>query len=606
MHKGDIMDLEKIATSAIVMEISKTNILSSFINDGDKEPCWDGNIYIHENAKHTKKNIKRIPTQVKGRAATAKSVKESIKYGVSYDDLNAYMMDGGTIFFVVYIDKEKGEVLQIYYTVLLPIKIKDIFKQKKKTYYVSLKKFPADNKKKIEVVYDAYANAQRQKSFAGTNSPTIEELSKKGVLEGISFHFVHTGEEVVPSMIPKIMEGNSFTIYANVTGNPIGIPVEYCENISQVLTCQQFDRHVTVAGVKYYDKYQNIYSISTVKTVIGNCLTMTYPMIEETEKRKIPVTLEFSINGTLREQIKKIEFVIAIATKGGFEIGDIDIPVSLNREEFREKLNELTERVHWLKSIQDLLNRMHITRDLEINKCTEEDKKNLNLLMTALGEQKPIKDISQDLNILHTLKISNLSLGVIYIKHTDGKYYMYDYFNKHLEAYYKIEGREIRISQFSTMNVKDFTKYDNMYLLIILEDFKQIPISSDILNQANCLMLEMLKAYDQCKLKDLLYTAEQINEWLKQYPDLIEQDICIINGCQITIRQGELNYADKAKLFAISEKSNNMNYRAGAFILLEYMDEAEKIFSSFNDTQMKEFSNYPIYNLYQRYKKKKG
>lgn len=314
-------------------------------------PCWDGNIYIHENAKHTKKNIKRIPTQVKGRAATAKSVKESIKYGVSYDDLNAYMMDGGTIFFVVYIDKEKGEVLQIYYTVLLPIKIKDIFKQKKKTYYVSLKKFPADNKKKIEVVYDAYANAQRQKSFAGTNSPTIEELSKKGVLEGISFHFVHTGEEVVPSMIPKIMEGNSFTIYANVTGNPIGIPVEYCENISQVLTCQQFDRHVTVAGVKYYDKYQNIYSISTVKTVIGNCLTMTYPMIEETEKRKIPVTLEFSINGTLREQIKKIEFVIAIVTKGGFEIGDIDIPVSLNREEFREKLNELTERVLWLKSI---------------------------------------------------------------------------------------------------------------------------------------------------------------------------------------------------------------------------------------------------------------
>ena len=67
MHKGDIMDLEKIATSAIVMEISKTNILSSFINDGDKEPCWDGNIYIHENAKHTKKNIKRILSKLRKR-----------------------------------------------------------------------------------------------------------------------------------------------------------------------------------------------------------------------------------------------------------------------------------------------------------------------------------------------------------------------------------------------------------------------------------------------------------------------------------------------------------------------------------------------------------
>lgn len=52
------MDLEKIATSAIVSSISKTDTLSGFINDGDKEPCWDGNIYIHENSRHSKKNIK--------------------------------------------------------------------------------------------------------------------------------------------------------------------------------------------------------------------------------------------------------------------------------------------------------------------------------------------------------------------------------------------------------------------------------------------------------------------------------------------------------------------------------------------------------------------
>ena len=97
---------------------------------------------------------------------------------------------------------------------------------------------------------------------------------------------------MVPSMMPKILEGKSFTIYANVIGNPIGILLNIVK-IFQVLTCQQFDRHVTVAGVKYYDKYQNIYSISTVKTVIGNCLTMTYPAIEEIEKRKLPVTLEF-------------------------------------------------------------------------------------------------------------------------------------------------------------------------------------------------------------------------------------------------------------------------------------------------------------------------
>ena len=74
------MDLEKIATSAIVSSISKTDTLSGFINDGDKEPCWDGNIYIHENSRHSKKNIKRIPTQVKGKAVKTKSVIDKIIY----------------------------------------------------------------------------------------------------------------------------------------------------------------------------------------------------------------------------------------------------------------------------------------------------------------------------------------------------------------------------------------------------------------------------------------------------------------------------------------------------------------------------------------------
>ena len=66
------MDLEKIATSALVSSISQTDILSGFINNGDKEPCWDGNIYIYENSSHSKKNIKRIPTQVKGKGVKGK------------------------------------------------------------------------------------------------------------------------------------------------------------------------------------------------------------------------------------------------------------------------------------------------------------------------------------------------------------------------------------------------------------------------------------------------------------------------------------------------------------------------------------------------------
>ena len=240
------MDLEKIATSAIVSSISKTDTLSGFINDGDKEPCWDGNIYIHENSRHSKKNIKRIPTQVKGKAVKTKSVKDKIKYRVKYDDLKAYMMDGGTLFFVVYIEKETGEALQIYYADLLPIRIMKILEQTQDSYSIDFFSFPSDNKEKIEVVLNAYNDAQRQKSFAGKRLPTIDELNRKGIMESLSFHVTHVGKEISPNTIPQVMEGKSITLYANIKGNPIGIPVEQHQNITQVTTCQKFDKKIFV------------------------------------------------------------------------------------------------------------------------------------------------------------------------------------------------------------------------------------------------------------------------------------------------------------------------------------------------------------------------
>ena len=85
----------------------------------------------------------------------------------------------------------------------------EIIKQKQDSYSISFAKFSSDNKKKIEIVLDAYDNAQKQKNYAGKKLPTIDELSKEGILESISFNIT-----------PQIMEGKSITLYANIKGNP--------------------------------------------------------------------------------------------------------------------------------------------------------------------------------------------------------------------------------------------------------------------------------------------------------------------------------------------------------------------------------------------------
>ena len=188
------MGTEKLATSAVETAIEKTDRLSSFINSGDKEPCWDGNIYIHEGKNHTKKNIKKVATQVKGKLVSRNQVADSIKYRISSDDLTAYMMNGGTMFFVVYIDKNTKDALQIYYAALLPMKIKGILSEAKDSYRVDFQKFPDDNLLKTEIFVNFYDNAQRQASFAGKDLPTIEELTKQGVLESLTFRYTGIGD----------------------------------------------------------------------------------------------------------------------------------------------------------------------------------------------------------------------------------------------------------------------------------------------------------------------------------------------------------------------------------------------------------------------------
>ena len=220
------MGIEKLATSAVATAIEKTDRLSSFINSGDKEPCWDGNIYIHEGKNHTKKNIKKVATQVKGKLVKPDQVIDSIKYLISADDLTAYMMNGGTIFFVVYIDKKSKETLQIYYAALLPMKIKGIMAEEKKNYRVSFEKFPADNSMKTEIFLNFHDNARRQASFAGKNLPTIADLAKQGVLESLTFRYTGIGNYHSERFIPKMMNGKSMTIYANIKGGSVPIPVE--------------------------------------------------------------------------------------------------------------------------------------------------------------------------------------------------------------------------------------------------------------------------------------------------------------------------------------------------------------------------------------------
>ena len=121
MAKFNSKTIETLSVNAVRNSITVCPLLDEFVADNDKEPSWDGNIYIYDNKKKTKDTLKgRIPIQVKGKFANNFSNKE-IKYSMNVIDLKNYLKDGGAILFVVYVN-EKSET-KIYYRELTPMRL---------------------------------------------------------------------------------------------------------------------------------------------------------------------------------------------------------------------------------------------------------------------------------------------------------------------------------------------------------------------------------------------------------------------------------------------------------------------------------------------------
>ena len=103
------------------------------------------------------------------------------------------------------------------------------------------------------------------------------------------------------------------------------------------------------------------------KTIIGNCLTITAPIFDENINEKLVlVTINIKVKGTLKEQIKGFEFVKAVFDNNGFEISNNHIPIKLKENRFEEKIQQFSYKLDGLNYIRNLLETMHIKKDLEL------------------------------------------------------------------------------------------------------------------------------------------------------------------------------------------------------------------------------------------------
>ena len=588
-----MMDIEKLATAAVIESISSTENLSAFINNGDKEPTWDGNIYIYANKHNTKKGIKKVPVQGKGKLPKIFPPQKPPKFSVSIVDLDNWLNDGGVILFVVMID-ETGHEKAIFYNNLLPIKIHDLKKksQGKKKISIPLTRFPEDRDGKVSVLLNFYINMQKQTSFANAQLYSINELRQKGVLEDVIVEVPIYCKQKSAYDMESLFFQNDLYMYANIKGSSIPQPLP--DILMDPHITKVFQGNIEVMGRVYYHNYR------TVRYAGGSDILFGKSIVFKLSPDMKRINIDFKLKGTLTDYIQDTECIIAILENREFSFNGVKIPFDYTKnidiEQFRKML-------FYFKDVKKMLDILGVRKELDCDNLSEQDKNNLRNFTNAVVYGRSIGFPNSEGDVIYgRYKISNLVLLLWGTRDSDKGYKLKSFFSDCsitlFNADDKNKERPYHITHYVLLKKNDILEAANVDYKKILEGLDHSDTSPVVTERINSFMLEMLKAYDEQKEKDeeLLSTAEKYSDWLIKNSNT-SNDMLVLNRLQIVKRKREFSVDELTSLQDLRKSDRSLPVRCAANLLLGKNASAQDCFDEMDNQVKDRFIELPICNF---------
>jgi hypothetical protein len=589
--------IETISINAVRNSIVTSDFLDQSIADNDKEPSWDGFVYIYsDKIKKKDKLIGRMSVQVKGKISNDFN-KTEITYPVKTCDLKNYLYDKGIIFFVVYI--RIGDLSnKIYYSELYPIKLRLILKEAKnnKTKNIILKEFPNDGNEKATIFLNCLKNCQKQYSFVDTKLYTLEELKAQGILEGITTTISGYGFDKHDPL--KAFFSNEVCMYAQIKGSPVPQPLEFITH--NIQTATESKAAITVNGVPFYDSCTRIRSKNSTKVKVGQSFNIVL-----SEEKSI-IKLNYKSSNKLRVLVKDLEFQLAVLNVGYFEFDGHTIPIDYANVDFSNfDIDQQKKLLANLKKIVQVFDLLGATGDIDLSKLTFQEKRHINHLITAFVDKKPVIGLKPDLPPVISTKIADLKfmLAFIRVKGKKDTYNIYDFFKTELHVHYKDkDGNTYDTSQFVILKANDYLDITNIRFDTLLPSYKPLKDDSYKYQQANFVLLDLLIAHDMCggSKSILLKTASDFAEWLMEADEnYLPYYIRCLNRLQVIRRQREFTPDEIGELCKITESSSSCEEAlVGAYLLLDNQIAAKLHFENLELEKKELFKKYPIYHFW--------
>lgn len=595
--------IEDWATIAVKDSLSMTDTLSQFIKENDKTPSWDGEVLIYKSNRTDKKDIiGKVTVQVKGVVADDIN-REECSFSVDMPDLVNYKNDGGTIYFVVLIDKKNPSKRKVFYDALTPLKIGNYIERHKiqNSRVIKLKRLPEDKYAIQTIFYNFYQDSKKQHSFSNIPPIKLKTLSSSNdIVEITSSLTIFSPKKKLPFPIDAFLN-NEVYWYAKIANSPIPHPIELVSDIK--LISKDGFPPIFVNG----DRYDNYMSETQTKDDItiqfGESTTLVFI------KNGKGARLDYRLTGMLRNRIKDLTFIISIIETGVIVFWE-NKKVNLGQMHANTPFDIISakKQLELYKRIEQFWKSLQVKADFDIgNIDSNSSLEELYLLMKSINGKQAIHinlDGEHTGYLLHK-SISNFQI-LLFLDAVDKKkslYNVYNFFD--YKGIFKVARGNIEYiaSHYSVLSPDDYIELSNIDLSKMLPSYKDlIDRDVNIFEAANYDLLNLLFAYDKHTDHpiEILNTAKEIASWLlNESIDNLHAEIKMINYLQTIKRERELSAEENKRLYEIAENENSsLMFKLGANLLLENHKVARIQFEQLCVQDKEAFISFPIYKFW--------
>ena len=573
-------------------------MISQFIADNDKEPCWDGHLYLYADGIRDKEHLQgRVPIQIKG-TEVGRFVTKKWKFKLEKADLKAYLEEP-TFFIVCQVKKDSKERM-LFFRELLPDLVNKLLRDmgKNATRMTLFHPLTEDLKEFEDQLMVFLSNSKKMISFAHSKLLSMEEVLKKGIKD---FSFIAPSKYTDRLQLMKYLSTHSSSIYAKIS-KELEVDMPLSNGPGRFIFQREDDSEVRVGDKVYFKGYHNEIKDGRIIIKIGNVMTINMPM-DNTDMKQATVKLTTKAK-YLKESINEAEFGVALNDTGVLSVGMLDLQMKVHEKEYVEELRQ--KLIRW-KELDNMLETLHVTKPFDLTAITDDQGKLIDLLIETVGKGNMVNLPVQEATLL-LLEIGNIKLLLWCAIGKDGMCAIGDFFDRSIRIAYKIsEDETINVSPYSYLQLdKLWEKVDNI-------DFDNIISSAEeaarqhkyCYMMSNYDVLAMITAADALEKTDverskkLLEEALKLNDWLigKEPKDEM-RPLHIINKMQIMKRQRELT-ADERQMLEdmLNDEFAGDMVKAGVYLLLDRQEEFQQLFETMQEDEKKSLKEFPIWRF---------